>query len=186
MHRLNSHKRFPLAALVVVAAIAVPLASPAPAAARCAGAGADPAEVSLGKIRSATTCLINQKRKRHGLRRLRGNRDLRTAATGHSRDMVRQRYFSHYSRNGDSATDRIRATGYLWGSNRWATGENIGWGAYSRAKPRRMVRAWMRSDSHRRTILRRKYRHIGVGVARGAPVKGLDRAATYTTDFGRR
>jgi uncharacterized protein YkwD len=35
-------------------------------------------------------------------------------------------------------------------------------------------------------MLNPTYRHIGVGVARGAPEKGVRRAATYTADFGRR
>jgi uncharacterized protein YkwD len=45
----------------------------------------------------------------------------------------------------------------------------------------------MHSDGHRRNILDRRFRHIGIGVVTGAPgdVHGQP-AATYTTDFGSR
>jgi uncharacterized protein YkwD len=43
----------------------------------------------------------------------------------------------------------------------------------------------MRSSGHRRNILDRRFRHIGIGVASGAPDDvGAQPAATYTTDFG--
>lgn len=171
---------------VLAVALAGTLALPATASAGCAGAGANPHEVSLGKIRSATLCLLNQKREQRGVKSLRHNSDLLQAASRHSRQMVKKGFFSHTSLNGDSPTDRIRKTGYLQGSRSWATGENIGWGAYDRATPKAMVRAWMNSPGHRRSILSRKFRHIGIGIARGAPVSGMAQAATYTTDFGRR
>jgi len=43
----------------------------------------------------------------------------------------------------------------------------------------------MASPSHKRNILNRRFRHLGIGVALGAPV-AVDHAATYTTHFGRR
>jgi uncharacterized protein YkwD len=43
----------------------------------------------------------------------------------------------------------------------------------------------MRSKGHRRNILDRRFRNIGIGVVNGAPEKGgHGPAATYTTDFG--
>jgi uncharacterized protein YkwD len=45
----------------------------------------------------------------------------------------------------------------------------------------------MHSSGHRRNILDRDLREIGIGIAPGAPLDvGGQRAATYTTDFGRR
>lgn len=175
-----------MAALALAAALVAPTAFPASAAAGCKGAGADPNEVRLGKVRAATLCLVNQRRARQGLRDLRGNSKLRKAATRHSRSMARRNFFSHVSPNGATVTDRIRATGYLTRSRSWAIGENIGWGTAGMATPRGMVRAWMRSPPHRAAIMSRKFRDIGVGIARGGPVAGIAGAATYTTDFGRR
>jgi uncharacterized protein YkwD len=42
----------------------------------------------------------------------------------------------------------------------------------------------MDSPGHRQNILAARWRHIGVGVAPGAPVGVPGRAATYVTHFG--
>ena len=53
--------------------------------------------------------------------------------------------------------------------------------------PQAMVRLWMDSEGHRDNILNARFRHVGIGVATGAPANiGGGRAATYTTDFGYR
>lgn len=68
------------------------------------------------------------------------------------------------------------------------SGENLIWGTGSRATPRSAVNAWMKSPPHRRTMLERRYRQVGVGVALGAPEGDAPRilggAAIYTADFG--
>lgn len=168
------------------AALAVPLAAPGVAHARCQGAGLHPSDVRLKQIRGATRCLINSRRSRHGIARVRGNHDLARAARRHSRRMVEDKFFSHSSLTGATPLDRILRTGYLSGSDSYAVGENLAWGSGWKAKPRAIVKSWMRSAGHRQVILNPTYRHIGIGIARGAPEKGVRRAATYTADFGRR
>jgi len=42
----------------------------------------------------------------------------------------------------------------------------------------------MASPAHRRNILTRGFREIGVAVVQGAPVRGFTQAATYATEFG--
>lgn len=45
----------------------------------------------------------------------------------------------------------------------------------------------MGSPSHRRTMLDRRYREVGIGVAFGSPVSRKDHnTAIYTTEFGYR
>lgn len=168
-------------ALLALGLTSLTLAAPASA---CEGADANPRKTSLQRIAKATRCLLNDRRKKHGVRSLDGNGRLDEAALRHSRDMEQQNYFSHTSRNGDNLVARVRRTGYLGGSNDWTLGENIAWGAESRAKPRRIVKGWMKSSGHRRNILRGSFRDIGIGVARGAPTGGQRDAAVYTTDFG--
>jgi len=47
------------------------------------------------------------------------------------------------------------------------------------------VRAWMESPSHRRNVLARRFRELGVGVVSGAPVsRHVSQAATYAHEFG--
>jgi len=169
----------------VVLATALALALPSSAAA-CEGAQADPDAVSLATIRAATFCLINEERAQRGRAELHSRSQLKDAATGHSRSMESKDYFSHVSPGGADLVDRVRRTGYLKGSSSWALGENIAWGSGTLATPAEIVQMWMDSSGHRDNILSRNFEHIGIGVARGAPVAGVDDAATYTTDFGRR
>jgi len=171
----------PAAAL---AAALIVLLVPASAAAACRGAGATTRTATTSTLVRATLCILNAKRADHHLRPLRPNSKLATAARRHSRAMVRQRFFSHTSPNGDTFIDRIRATGYLEGARSWSAGENIAYGSGSRSTPRSIGRAWMGSPGHRANILSRSFRAIGIGIASGTPV-GVA-GATYTTDFGRR
>lgn len=177
-------------ALLVTGAAAFVGALPATAAAAapdgCAAARATVARATLEQARRATLCLLNRARASRGLPALRLNRKLSAAAARHSHDMVRRRYFSHYSPDGRGILERIRPTGYLPRDAGYVLGENIGWGSGPLAAPLALVRAWMRSPGHRRNILDRRFRDIGIGIALGAPSSGDGwRAATYTTDFGR-
>jgi uncharacterized protein YkwD len=165
------------------AAALLPAAAPADAHAACRAADARPATTSVETIRAATVCLINAERRERGLRPLRRNRGLRLAGQRHVRDMVRRRYFAHDSRSGRGFETRIVRTGYLGGGG-GMLGENLAWGEGRLATPRQIVRAWMRSPGHRRNMLSRRFREVGIGVTRRAP-QG-DRGATYAAEFGRR
>jgi uncharacterized protein YkwD len=153
----------------------VVLASLVPAApARAADCGARDAD-------DAVVCEINRVRAGHGLRAVETDRRLRRAAATYARDMVRRRYFAHVSPEGDTLSDRLRATGYVDDGVRWRVGETLAWGRGRRSSPASIVAAWMRSTLHRRILLGR-YRDIGVGIADGDPFGG--RGDTYAADFG--
>jgi uncharacterized protein YkwD len=159
----------------------------APAA--TAGGGCDGARSYVGKaskrvLLRATLCILNGERVRRHLRPLELNGRLSTAARGHSRAMVEQRFFSHTSLDGSSFVDRIRRSGYLEAARGWSVGENIAYGSGRLSTPRAIATAWMNSEGHRENILSRSYDSIGIGIASGTPV-GVD-GGTYTTDFGRR
>src|SRR5262245_21525001 len=170
--------------IAALAAVLIVLLVPASAAAACRGAGATTRTATTSTLVHATLCILNAKRAGHGLRPLRLNAKLGTAARRHSRAMVRRRFFSHTSPNGDTFLDRIRATGYLEGAQSWSVGENIAYGSGSRSTPRSIGRAWRNSRGHRANILHRSCRDIGIGIASRTPA-GTG-GATYTTDFGRR
>jgi uncharacterized protein YkwD len=176
-----------------VAATAALLVAPMPfadpvlgtAEARCAHATDQPAELSKGKARAAIACLINARRAARGQPPLSTKRAPREAALRHTRRMIRRSCFSHRCPGERDLAGRLRATAYLPCDCTWLVGENIAWGEARMGTPAAIVRAWMRSPSHRANILTRKFEHLGVGVARGRP--GADRdggSATYTTDFG--
>lgn len=172
--------------LVLVLVLAAP-ASAARAPVRCANATIKPGEADERTLGNATVCLLNRERARHGMRSLRANRNLSLAALAHTQDMVRQRYFEHVSKAGLDVVDRLLSTGYLGRVRSWAVGENLAWGTDTLSTPSQTVAAWMRSPPHRKNILNRRFREVGIGVVFHTPSAGSDPvAATYTTTFGYR
>ena len=157
---------------------------PAAAASACAGAGSRPSSASLERAVRATVCLINEAREDHGLGALRPTGALAKAAGSHSRDMVRNDFFSHDSPTGSTPKERIDRAGYFDGASSWAMGETIAWGSGGRATPSSIVRSWLNSPGHRAILLDGRYKDLGVGIAVGAPGRGD--GATFTGDFGAR
>jgi uncharacterized protein YkwD len=97
--------------------------------------------------------------------------------------MVARRFFSHVGPGGATLSVRRRAAGYRGR----ALGEILAWGQGRDASPRAAVRSWLRSTPHRRVLLGRNYRDVGVGVALGNPFGGgFRRSATYAAVLGRR
>jgi uncharacterized protein YkwD len=157
---------------------AVALAAPSSAAA-CAHANQNPNDISLQQAKQATLCLLNKERTSRGIRKFHDNGRLDLASRRHANDMSRRNYFEH----GDFV-GRIKAARYLKGARGYTLGENIAWGSWDYATPANIVDGWMHSPGHRANILNPGFHEIGLGIARGAPVGGQDRAGTYVTDFG--
>jgi uncharacterized protein YkwD len=151
----------------------------------CARAATVADEGTLRLASNSVLCVVNGERAMHGVRPLRASRLLHRSAQRHSRDMVARRYFAHVSPNGMNARQRIVRTGYLRHRPGGRIGETIAWGADRQATPADLVRSFMNSPAHRPLLLDRRFREIGVGLALGAPVAGMD-GATLTLDFGRR
>jgi uncharacterized protein YkwD len=102
--------------------------------------------------------------------------------------MVAHRYFAHDSRSGARFSVRIARSGWMAERRRWRVGENLAWGSGEEATPNAVVDGWMHSGPHRRNLLRRGFRDLGLGVVVGSPVR-MSRgpgAATYVTHFGLR
>ena len=171
-------------AIVPSANAASPKTSSAHAARACAGANRIPTSATLQGAARSTLCLLNAQRAAHGLRRLHPNRALRHSARRYARSLVINRFFSHVAPNGQTLRARMSRSGYLRDANGWAYGENLAWGAGIRATPARIVAAWMASPGHRANILSARWRHIGIGIAPGAPVSSVGHAASYVTHFG--
>lgn len=175
--------------LVAIALALVALAAPtsalaAPAA--CSNANTLPGAGSEAQLAKAAVCLVNRERTRRGMRELRTNSRLSRAAASHTRDMIEQHYFEHVSQTGQNVVDRLLSTGYLGKVTNWLVGENLAWGIGSLSTPREIVISWMNSPGHRRNILKRRFREIGVGVVFNAPTSNAPVAATYTNTFGYR
>jgi uncharacterized protein YkwD len=170
----------------LVGLFSLALAAPAGAQA-CKNDGKQPSQLTVSKAQGSIQCLINKRRRAHGLSKLHGDRRLKHAAQKHSNSMDAHDYFAHNSPRGSTPQSRIQRTGYLSGASSWGVGENIAWGGAGRGSAKATVAAWMRSPEHRAAILSRRYRQLGVGVALGSPTGGGEgNAALYTTDFGYR
>jgi uncharacterized protein YkwD len=185
--RLVTITGFLVAAFLLSAAPTVHASSgklkPARAAQACVGKDAIPTAATLNRASRATLCLLNAQRSAHGLRKVTVNRTLGRSATRYAKRMVSQRFFSHTAPNGGTLKGRMRA--YISGTSGWAFGENLAWGSGVRATPAQIMRAWMASPGHRQNILSARWKHIGIGIAPGAPVAGVrGPAASYVTHFG--
>jgi uncharacterized protein YkwD len=154
----------------------------APATAACAHARAHPHQVALPKIRKAITCLINRKRSKRDRHLLEPNDRLELAARRHTRTMLAQECFRHRCEGERGLNRRVKKTGYTKGQRSWEFAEILGY----ENTPRQMIGRWMHSRFNRRTLLKRAFRDIGVGVDWGAPVADRDDSefATYTIVFG--
>src|SRR5262245_12469178 len=182
-HKLRTALITLLAALALVPAGDVAEAKKARVAQDCANADLEAAKDNLPQIRAAILCLHNQVRAEHNLPALRENRRLRKSALGHSRAMVKDRFFDHTTPDGVTMVDRILRAKYVREDDGWVLGENLAWGTGAYGTPRGVVNAWMNSPGHRANLLKRSFRDMGVGVVLGVPVSD-SAGTTYTVDFG--
>ncbi len=190
MHFLPTVGRWSLARSIPAAALVALALTPASAAAAtrdtgppCLNADLAPTAANLKQVRTAILCLTNRDRAERGRAPLVENARLRTAAVGHSDDMVHGQYFAHTTPDGAGFVDRIVVARYVHRSDGWALGENLAWGTGNRGTPAGVHAAWMRSSGHRSNILKASYREIGIGVRPGVP-QDPGMGATYTNDFG--
>lgn len=139
------------------------------ATAACANADLVPAATNLPQINRALFCLVNQRRVAAGLRRLRSNSHLASAALRHSRDMARTVTYSHIGPGGDTLISRIKAAGYTRGSRSFVTSENLAWEPTQLSTPAYVVAAWMASSVHRGNLLNRSFRDTGIAAVLGPP-----------------
>ena len=163
------------------------LVSAGQAAAACPYADAIPTAQNLPQIQEALVCLHNEERSKAKVALLRTHTLLDDAAEGHAEDMVDRGYFGHDTPSGVDPFERMDRAGYIGRGIVWNAGETIAWASGSYATPRSVMNAWLGQTAQRLTILAPDFRHIGVGVALGAPVErdpGAAPAATYTVDYG--
>jgi uncharacterized protein YkwD len=116
--------------------------------------------------------LLNQMRRQHGLGPLVFSAPLRSAARGHTADMLQNGYFDH---NSPTEAWDTRISRYVTSS---AVGETIARGRGLTGTPAGIIFQWMHSVPHRRVILNGALRFVGVGVASAAPG-----AVMATADF---
>lgn len=154
--------RRPIIALLVCAAgLIAALAATAPAIAAKKVSASDRA------LQRDVLRTVNKVRARHRLPRLRKQPLLARGASAHSAEQLGAGRPSHHGSDGTPFARRLRRyTGAR------TTGETIAW-ITSADGAATVVRLWMASPSHRRVLLDRRFRRLGVG-SRSGVLGGFD------------
>jgi len=161
--------------------------STALAASACPAADTPGSDLTRAQVGDAVLCIVNRLRATHGLGALRVSSKLTRAASLHSADMVAAGEFSHTGSHGETLRQRVVRAGYVSRAGRLTLGETIGWGSGSYATAAELVEGFMQSSEHRRILMAKRFRDVGVGAQQGAPEPGVGGdAATITVDVGRR
>ncbi|MEB7066063.1 CAP domain-containing protein [Mammaliicoccus sciuri] len=101
--------------------------------------------------------LVNAERVQFGLPTLAYNERVSETARKHSQDMVNNDYFDHNNKQGMSPFDRLDRDGF----NYVTAGENLAYGQISSIYAHHGL---MNSLGHRKNILNKDYKELGVGV----------------------
>ncbi|MFT8322251.1 MAG: CAP-associated domain-containing protein [Bacillus sp. (in: firmicutes)] len=102
--------------------------------------------------------LTNASRVNNGLSPLKWNDHVKGTARKHSNDMAVNNYFDHTNLEGESPFDRMLEDGIRYTT----AGENLAYGQYSSIFAHEGL---MNSSGHRKNILQKDFRNLGIGVA---------------------
>jgi uncharacterized protein YkwD len=131
---------------------------------------------------------INVVRRRFGRPRLQLSTQLIRAGEAHARDLALAGYFSHSWSDGTPYTRWIKRYYPASGRRSWTAGENLGWSTTD-VSAQRAVEMWLDSPQHRRVLLDRSWRQIGLGIVRaddaGRPFGGQS-VVLLAAEFGTR
>ncbi len=156
---------------LVSAALAAALALALMPAAAMAAPCREPANAQA--MRAEVIALANHQRKTKGLAPLAEDPALSRAAQAHACDNAAVQRMSHQGSDGSSLPKRMSREGYAFRE----AAENVAAGFFDAPS---VMSGWMQSKGHRKNILGRNLRDIGIGVA-----VGQDGQVYWTMDLGR-
>ena len=121
---------------------------------------------------------MNAARTSHGLKPLRMNATLTKPALSQSRYLAEAGRLDHTGADGSPFWVRFYRAGY---SRKKAIGENLGMiGGCTPRASKLMVQMWLNSPGHRRNLLSKNYRNVGLAIVSD---RNCDNTV-YATDFG--
>ena len=144
--------------------------------------GADDPHASIDVQEQAMLCLVNSARQQAGVAKLDDYRKLDGSADNKAGDILRCNQFSHEACGRDFLY-WFRRAGYL-NSSCWWAGENLAWGTGSLGSARSIMKAWLRSPSHRANLLSSDYVQTGISLRIGG-LSGSSEAHVWVNHFGR-
>jgi uncharacterized protein YkwD len=115
---------------------------------------------------------VNRTRRAHGLRPLAYSDALANAATEHARALATAGTFTHdWPTTGRLFSSWIRSFYPARGYRTWSAGENLLW-ASPGFTPTSAVQQWLDSPTHRRLLLTKSWRELGIGVVSAVAAPG--------------
>jgi uncharacterized protein YkwD len=138
---------------------------------------AAPRLTPLPKLEKAVIKAVNDARSRYGLVPVQAHSVFSAAARAHSVSMARNGHFAHST-----------TTSALWRAlaKHWSLGENLAWFSPA-AGAQQIVQFWLHNPAHRKLMLERRWRKIGVGVVHADEAPGAfggSPVTVVTADFG--
>lgn len=100
---------------------------------------------------------INRYRKSKGLKPLKLDAELTTAARAHAKDLAKWDRISHYGSDGSNPWDRVKRAGY----NAKLAAENVGTG---QASFEEVMKGWQDSPGHNKNLLQAEAHHMGIAL----------------------
>lgn len=160
----------------------------AAACALAAPAGAARTAPASGRsaLEQAVLSEVNALRASKGLVPLRYSKPLAVAARAHSASMAQRGFFSHSSPDGSAFWKRVQRHYGSGGYGYWSVGENLLWSSPD-VDAKHALRMWLNSPPHRKTLLSKEWREIGLGAVHVSAAPGTygGREVTIVTaDFG--
>jgi uncharacterized YkwD family protein len=118
-------------------------------------------EHTVSKFEQRVFELVNEERKKRNIEPLQLSLEVSKTAREKSEDMRDKDYFDHESPTYGKPCEHMKKK---------YCGENI---AAQWKTPEEVMDAWMKSEGHKKNILRKEYTHIGVGYAEGGGRYGI-------------
>lgn len=144
------------------------------------------ATASLSRYEQDLLYVVNAMRANAGRARLTVSPGLTAAAEHHTAKMVRRGFFDHEAPGEAPFWHRIERFYPSTAHAYWAVGENLAYGSPS-LEPAEALHEWMASASHRRSLLSREWREVGLAAVHveSAPGEfGGEPATVITLDLG--
>jgi uncharacterized protein YkwD len=115
---------------------------------------------------------INVVRRSYGRSRLTLSPQLTRAGQEHARQLALAGYFSHDWSDGAPLGSWIKRFYPVGNARTWRAGENLAWSVQD-VTPRQAVEMWLASPEHRRILLDKRWRQVGLGVIRADGAGGI-------------
>ncbi|MBM7648704.1 putative YkwD family protein [Bacillus ectoiniformans] len=119
-----------------------------------------PSAKAHSELEQEILLLVNKERAKKGAQPLKFADDVDKVAQLKSEDMVKKKYFDHFSPTYGSPFEMMEKYGVSY----TMAGENIAAG-YTTASA--VMEGWMNSPGHRANIMNPEYKEIGIGIAKG-------------------